>query len=354
MQRKIIHIDCDCYYAALEERDFPHLRGKPVAVGGQGPRSVLATCNYEARKFGVRSAMPGRMAKNRCPSLIVQPARFEVYRSVSEQIRSIFSRYTELVEPLSLDEAYLDVTDSTWFGGSATLLAEHIRAEIFSEVGITVSAGVAGNKYLAKIASDWNKPNGLFIVSPAKVDDFLVTLPVRKISGIGQKFSEKLASMNINTCGDLQQWSLPRLVEFFGKSGPWLYQRARGVDDRPVGGSGERKSLSIEHTFSQDRVNAQQCEQEILRLYEKLRERLNKKGSAPLKGIFLKVRYSSFKTQTIERNWGLTLESFQRLFQVRAENVEEGIRLLGIGVRFDNSVPEAQLSLWPQEDSNRI
>lgn len=333
---------------ALEQRDFPHLRGKPVAVGGQGPRSVLATCNYEARKFGVRSAMPGRMAKNRCPSLIVQPARFDVYRAVSEQIRAIFARYTDLIEPLSLDEAYLDVTDSTWFAGSATLLAEHIRSEIFREVGITVSAGVAANKYLAKIASDWNKPNGLFVVSPPMVDEFLVSLPVSKISGIGRKFTERLASMNIETCGDLRQWSLPRLVEFFGKSGPWLYQRARGIDDRPVASREERKSLSVEHTFQQDLLSAQQCGQEVCKLYESLQKRLRRNGAAPLKGIFLKVRYSSFKTQTIERNWPLTLESFQKLLQVRATGVESGIRLLGIGVRFDNPIPEAQLSLWPQ------
>jgi DNA polymerase-4 len=347
VQRKIIHIDCDCYYAALEERDFPHLRGQPVAVGGQGARSVLATCNYEARKFGVRSAMPSRMAKNRCPSLVIQSARFDVYRSVSAQIRQVFARYTDLIEPLSLDEAYLDVSGSTWFGGSATLLAEHIRSEIYNEVGITVSAGVAPNKYLAKIASDWNKPDGLFVVSPEKVDDFLVTLPVRKISGVGQKFSEKLAAVGIHTCGDLQQWSLPRLIELFGQSGPWLYQRARGIDERPVGGREARKSLSIEHTFQQDLVTEQACDQEILRLFGVLQQRLQGKQSVPLKGIFLKIRYSDFKTQTIERHWSLSLDNFYRLLRVKANCLDSGVRLLGIGVRFDNKIPESQLSLWP-------
>ena len=349
MQRKIIHIDCDCYYAALEERDFAELRGKPVAVGGTGPRSVLATCNYIARQYGVRSAMPSSMALARCPGLIIRPARFEVYRSVSQQIRAILNQYTDKIEPLSLDEAYIDVSDSSWFSGSATLLAEHIRQQIYQQLGIRVSAGVAPNKYLAKIASDWNKPNGLFVVEPSSVPGFVMDLPVQRVSGIGQKFAEKLAAMGIKTCGDLQKWSLPRLVQLYGKSGVWLYQRARGIDERDVGRQGAAKSMTVEHTYETNLETLQQSEQEVQALYRKLSDRLSDKTTPPLKSILLKVRYADFKTQTIERNWALSIANFQRLLRVKAPQSEQSIRLLGLGVRFANETPASQLSLWPND-----
>lgn len=347
MQRKIIHIDCDCYYAALEMRDFPHLRNRPVAVGGSGPRSVLSTCNYQARAYGVRSAMPAGRALALCPQLIIQPSRFDVYRAVSEQILTIYQRYTDKIEPLSLDEAYLDVTGSHWFGGSATLLAEHIRQEIYQETGITVSAGVAPNKFLAKVSSDWNKPNGCFVIAPNQVADFIVNLPVTKISGVGRKFNERLKQLGIQTCGDVQDWNLPKLIQYFGKSGLWLHQRARGIDDRPVGRVGHRKSLSIERTYSQDLDNAQDRVEHVESLYEQLRQRLSKKtGYAPIKSIFVKVRFGDFTTTTMERSWTLEAESFVKLVDSACSKNQQGIRLLGLGVRFSDSVAETQLSLW--------
>jgi len=353
MQRKIIHIDCDCYYAALEIRDFPHLKGRPIAVGGQGLRAVLSTCNYEARAYGIHSAMPTQRALSLCPGLIIQPHRFEVYRSVSEQIHSIFKRYSNQIEPLSLDEAYLDVTESTWFGGSATLLAEHIRQEIFNEVGITVSAGVAPNKFIAKVASDWNKPNGTYVVAPKDLELFVKHLPVNKINGVGKKFNEKLNSMGVQTCGDIQQWSLPKLVQFFGKSGPWLFQVSRGIDERAVGRSGKRKSMSIEHTFSSDLAGEQECLIQLPSLYGSLIERLDKKSLPPLKSVFVKVRFNDFSTTTMERPWALQDKSFQRLLQAACNKSPRAIRLLGLGVRFNDAAPEAQLTLWPAQDSTQ-
>jgi DNA polymerase-4 len=349
MQRKIIHVDCDCYYAALEMRDFPHLKGRPVAVGGIGPRSVLSTCNYEARAFGIRSAMPSRRALALCPSLTIQPHRFEVYRSVSEQIQQIFLRYVSVIEPLSLDEAFLDVTESNWFGGSATLLAEHIRQEIYQETGITVSAGVAPNKFLAKVSSDWNKPDGLFVVTPEKMDEFLVELPVNKINGVGKKFSERLNSLGIYTCGDIRNWALPRLIDQFGKSGFWLYQRARGIDDRKVGHFGTRKSLSIEHTFSNDLANENDCLEQIHRLYQSLQIRLTKRPTPPVKNVFIKVRFNDFKTTTMERQLSVELSSFEKLLKSASLKSTKAIRLIGLGVRFNDSASESQLDLWPEE-----
>ena len=351
MQRKIIHIDCDCYYAALEMRDFPHLRGHPVAVGGQSSRSVLSTCNYEARAFGLHSAMPSRRAVALCPQVIIQPHRFEIYRAASEQMMAIFARYADLVEPLSLDEAYLDVSDSLWFGGSATLLAEHIRAEVFREVGITVSAGVATNKFLAKVASDWNKPNGIFVVPPRRVDDFVSALPVKKIWGVGKKFNERLNQMGIKTCGDLQQWSMPKLVQFFGKSCPWLYQRSRGVDERAVGRTGTRKSQSIEHTFATDLAGEEECLKQLPELYAGLMKRINDKSCPPLKSVFVKVRFNDFTTTTMERPWALDAQSYQRLLQAACAKSAKAVRLLGLGVRFNEADSTDQLTLWGPNES---
>jgi len=351
MQRKIIHIDCDCYYAALEMRDFPHLRGRPIAVGGQSSRSVLSTCNYEARAFGLHSAMPARRAQALCPQVIIQPHRFEVYRAASEQMMAIFSRYADLVEPLSLDEAYLDVSESHWFGGSATLLAEHIRAEILAEVGITVSAGVAPNKFLAKVSSDWNKPNGIFVVPPHRVDGFVSQLPVKKIWGVGKKFNERLNQMGIKTCGDLQQWPMPKLVQFFGKSGAWLYQRARGIDERVVGRTGTRKSQSIEHTFAADLAGEDQCLNQLPQLFAGLMKRVDAKTSPPLKSVFVKVRFSDFTTTTMERPWAMEAESYQRLLRAACAKNPRAVRLLGLGVRFNEAGCAAQLSLWGPDES---
>jgi len=354
MQRKIIHIDCDCYYAALEMRDFPHLKGHPIAVGGNGRRSVLSTCNYEARSFGIHSAMPSGRALALCPQLVIQPHRFEVYKAVSEQIHRIFERFTDKIEPLSLDEAFLDVTDSTWFGGSATLLAEHIRQEIFHEIGITVSAGVAPNKFLAKICSDWQKPNGLFVLIPSKVDAFLVDLPVRKINGVGKKLTERLGQLGVQTCGDLQQWPLPKLIQYFGKSGLWLHQRAFGIDNRVVGRTGTRKSLSIEHTFTNDLADEAACLTALVALYEGLQKRMSKKTLPPIKGLFVKVRFNDFSTTTMERALEFSFSNFKKLIIAACTRQQLGIRLLGLGVKFDETPSESQLDLWPSEPNTQL
>ena len=347
MSRKIIHIDCDCYYAALEMRDFPALRGRPVAVGGQGPRSVLSTCNYEARRYGLHSAMPSRRALSLCPGLIIQPHRFDVYREVSEQIRQIFTRYTDRIEPLSLDEAFLDVSDSTWFGGSASMLAEHIRQEIVQETGITVSAGIAPNKFLAKIASEWQKPNGLYSISPSAVDEFLKGLPLKKINGVGSKFSQKLAEHGLHTCGDVLKWSLPRLTQYFGKSGLWLYQRARGIDHRPVGVRSHRKSLSVEHTFDTDLAGEAACLTQLTPLLDTLNRRLAAKDPTPIKGVFVKVRFNDFSTTTMERGLPCLRASYEQLLKAACQKSHRGVRLLGLGVRFEVKQSDDQLELWP-------
>ncbi len=328
-------------------RDFPQLCGKPVAVGGTGPRSVLSTCNYEARQFGIRSAMPSRRALSLCPSLIIRPSRFDVYRSVSEEIRDIFRQYTRAIEPLSLDEAYLDVTDSTWFGGSATLLAEHIRQEIYQKVGITVSAGIAPNKFIAKICSDWNKPNGVFVVTPNQIEKFLYALPVKKINGVGAKFNERLAESGIHTCGDVLKWNLPKLIQHFGKSGFWLHQLARGIDNRKVGSDRERKSVSTEHTFVTDLEDRQEQKDKILELYHQLETRLAKKPHPGFKSIFVKVRFSDFSTTTIERAWRLAPDNVVKLMEAASTKSDLGIRLLGLGVRFNDRESESQLDFWP-------
>lgn len=345
--RKIIHIDCDCYYAALEMRDYPHLRGLPVAVGGRGPRGVLSTCNYEARAFGVRSAMPTRRALNLCPDLIIQASRFDVYRSVSQQIRDVFARYTDQIEPLSLDEAFLDVTESEFAQGSATRLAEHLRAEIHREVGITVSAGVAPNKYLAKIASDWNKPDGLCVIPPARVDAFVRELPVNRLFGVGKKTAERLYSLGYRTCGDLQVASLAELIDRFGRFGPRLYQLSRGIDDRPVKVERERKSLSVEHTFDVDLSGLSACEEHLVRLFDELERRLSRQSKVTsIQRVFLKMRFRDFSQTTVERALPLSLASYRRLAEEAWARQSEPVRLLGLGVRFSEGGADRQLSLF--------
>ncbi|WP_199224152.1 DNA polymerase IV [Saccharospirillum sp. MSK14-1] len=345
--RKIIHIDCDCYYAALEVRDFPELRGFPVAVGGQGPRGVLSTCNYEARAFGVRSAMPTARARAMCPGLIIQPSRFDVYRSVSRQMRAIFARYTDQIEPLSLDEAYLDVSDSTAFAGSATRLAEHLRHEIKQELGITVSAGVAPNKYLAKIASDWHKPDGLCVITPDKVAEFVQALPVERLFGVGQKTAERMHQLGFRTCGDLQQASLMTLIDGFGRFGPRLYQLARGEDERPVRTERFAKSLSVEHTYPTDLSDETTCLQQLPTLFEELQRRLAKRTqTGAIERVFVKMRFRSFQQTTVERALPVTEASFTTLMTEAWSRRGEPVRLLGLGVRFAEQASNQQLALF--------
>ena len=239
--RKIIHCDCDCFYASVEMRDDPSLRGRPLAVGGRADqRGVVATCNYEARRFGIHSAMATAQAMKLCPELVVIPPAMEKYRIASSQIMAIYQDYTDIVEPLSLDEAYLDVTDSPHCKGSATLIAQEIRRRIVETVGITASAGVGPNKFVAKIASDWNKPDGLFLVRPEEVDAFVAALPVKKLHGVGKVTAEKLNRLGAQTCADLRGWSLDKLQEHMGSFGVRLYDLSRGIDHREVNTSRER------------------------------------------------------------------------------------------------------------------
>ena len=346
--KKIIHCDCDCFYAAIEMRDDPSLQNLPVAVGGKSDRrGVVATCNYKARQFGVRSAMPTAHALRLCPDLIVIPGTMAKYREAAQQIRQIFYRFTDKVEPLSLDEAYLDVSDCTDFQGSATLIAEEIRKIIAEEVGVTASAGVAPNKFLAKVASDLNKPNGQFVITPDNVEGFVKTLAVKRIFGVGKVTNEKLDRLGIKTCGDLQQKSLIELVDKFGTFGKRLHDLSFGVDNRQVNSS--RKSLSVEHTYSDDLLDQEACKAKISGLLLELRSRLRRVDSDYLvTKQFIKVKFNDFTSTTVERQLskGLPQESFEALLEQAWERGGRPVRLLGLGVRFvDTRQQEMALQL---------
>jgi len=294
--RKILHIDMDAFYASVEQRDDPSLKGKPVIVGWAGERSVVCAASYEARKFGVHSAMPASRAKRLCPAGIWLAPDFERYRAVSHQIREIFERHTPLVEPLSLDEAYLDVTHELTGIPTATETAETIRREIRDETHLTASAGVAPNKFLAKIASDWRKPDGCFVIRPHQVQPFLLLLPVRKIPGVGKATEAVLHEMKIETVGDLQQFDQPELVSRFGKWGTRLWELARGIDESPVVPSRKRKSWSSENTFAHDVTREEAAawiREQAQKLWESLEER-----SMRGRTVTVKLRTPNFQTAT--------------------------------------------------------
>jgi DNA polymerase-4 len=344
--RAIIHLDMDCFYAAIEVRDRPSLRGKPVGVGGAWDRrGVLTTCNYEARKFGVRSAMPTFMALQRCPNLIVLPTRFDVYRREAAVIRGILHRFTPLIEPLSLDEAYLDVTEHP---GASGPLAQVIRGTIFRKTKLTSSAGIGPNKLIAKIASEINKPNGQFEVAPEQVPEFMEKLSVRKIWGIGEKTERKLEELGAKTCGELQRFSRPELVDLFGKFGLDLYDLCRGIDHRPVEPDRPRKSLSTEETFAVDLTTVEQCEEKLEDLFQELMGDLaQKEATRSITKIFVKLKFNDFTRTTAERA-GLapTLEDFHSLLDEAFARTGKPVRLIGVGVRFAETTPEsAQMDL---------
>ena len=343
--RSIIHLDMDCFYAAIEVRDRPALRGKPVGVGGTRNRGVLTTCNYEARKFGVRSAMPTFMALQRCPQLILLPTRFDVYRREAAVIRGVLQRFTRLMEPLSLDEAYLDVTGHS---GAPAPLAQVIRDLIFQKTKLTSSAGIAPNKLVAKIASEINKPNGQLEVTPEQVPEFMQDLPVRKIWGIGEKTERKLEDLAVKTCRDLQRFSRPQLVDLFGKFGLELYDLCRGIDDRPVEPDRPRKSLSTEETFSFDLETLEACEQRMEELFGDLMADLAQKEAArDVTKIFVKLKFSDFTRTTVERA-GLepSLGGYRSLLAEAFARTGKPVRLLGLGVRLAQPVTaSAQLPL---------
>jgi DNA polymerase-4 len=345
--RKIIHCDCDSFYASVEIRDKPALRGLPVAVGGNADRrGVLTTCNYEARAFGVRSAMPTAQALRLCPELIVLPVAMDKYREASKGVRAVFDRYSDCIEPLSLDEAFLDVSDSEACQGSATLIAKEIKAAVKKEVGITISAGVAPNKFLAKIASDWQKPDGLTVIRPEQVAEFVQALPVKKIFGVGPVMAERLKAMGVETCADLQTVPLLTLIERFGTLGNRLHDLARGVDDRPVQPSRSRKSLSVEHTLNSDIETLPEAQAYLEKIQQELDKRLQRAGNPPFYKIFVKLKFSDFSQTTAEAIVDPQFpEQAQELLATAWQRSELGVRLIGLGVRFHN-LDASQLDLF--------
>ncbi|MEX2327040.1 MAG: DNA polymerase IV [Pseudomonadales bacterium] len=330
-------MDMDCFYAAVEMRDDPSLKGHPLAVGGAADRrGVVSTCNYEAREFGIHSAMATAYALRLCPQLKVLPVRMSYYAEVSRQLRTIFRRYTDIIEPLSLDEAFLDVSSVKMLGGSATLIAQDIRRAIRRELDLTASAGVAPNKFLAKICSDENKPDGQCVVTPDKIDEFVVQLPLKKIPGVGKVTVNKLAKHGLHTCADVREMGETELYRRFGNLGKLLYKRAWGIDDRPLTTQWIRKSLSVERTFATDIPDFNAATESLDKLFEELTVRLEKNGARPIKNQQVKLKFSDFKVTTMERASGsLDKSLFEELIPLAWERgVGKSIRLLGIGVTF--------------------
>lgn len=334
--RKIIHIDMDAFFAAVEQMDNPELRGKPIAVGGSESRGVVAAASYEARKFGVRSAISGVLAKKYCPELIFVRPRFERYKEISNQIHKIFRDYTDLIEPLSLDEAYLDVTQNKKGNPSASLLAQEIRNRIFNEVGLTASAGISINKFVAKIASDYNKPNGQKTVTPDEVIPFLEVLPIRKFYGVGKVTTEKMYQLGIFTGLELKNKSLEFLEKHFGKSGSYYYHVVRGIHNSEVKSSRIAKSVAAEHTFEVNLSSEIFMLEQLEKIANSLERRL-KKHNVSGKTVTLKIKYSDFTQQTRSKTLpyfiadkGLILETVKELLY--QERMKDSVRLLGISM----------------------
>lgn len=357
-QRKIIHIDADSFYASVETRENPELKGRPLAVGGRSDRrGVIAAANYEARKFGVHSAMASSRALALCPALLILPPQFELYRSVSAGFHQIFRDYTSLIEPLSLDEAYLDVTGASCCQGSATLIAREIRQRVREELGLTMSAGIAPNKFLAKVASDWNKPDGMFTITPDDVADFVLQLPVKKINGVGQVTAEKLRNMGVVTCGDLQGVPLEVLARRFGKYGKRLFDVARGEDHRQVQASRVRKSISVERTFATDIEDKPAMVTAVDELLDELERRFGKIAARyfPVKRV-VKIKYNDFTQTTLEELIGDTGEAwndrarFQQLVVTAWPRGAKPVRLLGAGLRLQPRAANdlGQMSLFDE------
>nr|WP_091353525.1 DNA polymerase IV [Amphritea atlantica] len=350
LQRKIIHCDCDCFFAAVEMRDDPSLREIPLAIGGSSERrGVISTCNYPARKFGIHSAMATAHALKLCPALKVIPGNMEKYRQASAAIMAIYEDYTDVIEPLSLDEAYLDVTGTTLKGGSATLIAREIRQRVKDTVGITISAGVAPNKFIAKIASDWNKPDGLCVITPDQLESFVLQLPVKKIYGVGKVTSAKLQQMGIETCADLRALSMAQLVDRFGRFGKRLYELSRGEDDRPVRTSRERKSISVEHTFSADLPDIASCLEQLPVMLNELESRFKRHSDQrEIAGGVIKLKFADFTQTTMEQSGTeCSLALYQHLCREAWERGKKAVRLIGVGYRLKpkNSQMAVQLKL---------
>jgi DNA polymerase-4 len=350
--RKIIHVDMDAFYASVEQRDNPELRGKPVAVGGQH-RGVVMAASYEARRFGVRSAMPSVTAKRRCPELIFVKTRFDVYRAVSQQIRAIFFDYTDLVEPLSLDEAYLDVTEDRHGLGSARAIAEDIRRRIREETGLTASAGVSYCKFIAKLASDHRKPDGLCVITPEKGPEFVGSLPVARFHGVGPVTARKMERLGIQTGADLQAWSLRQLQAHFGSSADWYWRICRGIDEREVKPDRPYKSVSAERTFDEDLRDPDRLIEELERISGYAWARVER-AEVVGRTVTLKVKYGDFTTITRSKSFPSPVPdraAFVAAGQALLAGLHplpKGIRLLGLGLHNlteVNSEMTAQLGL---------
>lgn len=335
-QRKIIHIDMDAFYASVEQMDNPALKGKPIAVGGNENRGVVSAASYEARKFGVRSALSGVLAKKYCPDLIFVRPRFDRYKEISKQIQKIFYEYTDLVEPLSLDEAYLDVTHNKKGNPSATLLAKEIRARILSEVGLTASAGISVNKFIAKVASDYNKPNGQKTVSGDEIVPFLENLPIQKFYGVGKVTTEKMFQLGIFTGLDLKNKTLEFLEQHFGKSGSYYYQVVRGIHNSPVQAKRTTKSVAAEHTFDVNLSSEIFMLEQLESISRQIEKRLQK-HSISGKTITLKIKYSDFSLQTRSKTMPYYISDKSLIFEIvkellYQERLKDSVRLLGIAL----------------------
>lgn len=356
--RKIIHIDMDAFFASVEQLDHPELRGKPVAVGGSSDRSVVAAASYEARKFGVRSAMPSVIAKRLCPGLIFVKHNFERYSEISGSVFNIFSRYTDLVEPLSIDEAFLDVTTDKLNIRSATLIAKNIREDIKAETQLSASAGISYNKFLAKIASDINKPDGIFLIRPEDAAKFIEKLPVQKFYGIGEVTAQKMHLLGIHTGADLRQWDLVSLVRNFGKAGVFFHDIVRGIDDRPVDTDQRRKSFGTELTFEKDLTTRFEIIAELYKLERELMERLDSEGVSG-RTVTLKIKFSDFRQITRSRTLQHYIRDFSTLHSavtsirsaIDLQNVR--IRLLGVTVSNLDTEEDSARQLYLFDDNEK-
>ena len=343
--RKIIHIDMDAFFASVEQLDHPEWRGKPIVIGYDGPRGVIAAASYEARKFGVRSAMRSKLAKELCPELIFVPHRIDRYKEISDQIRAIFHEYTDLVEPLSLDEAYLDVTENKKGLPSATLIAREIRDRIEAETGLTASAGISINKFLAKTASDINKPNGQKLIPPSEIHSFLEELPIERFFGIGKVTASKMKERGIFNGADLKSKSLEFLTENFGKSGGHYHQVVRGIQHSVVQPNRIRKSIRSERTFEVDLYDPKQISDEIRRI-GKMSVKVLKKKNIKGRTVVLKLRLSDFQTFTRSFSWPNFTKDEKKIVSkalelYRSEKWRGGIRLIGVGVtNLDTDLPK--------------
>jgi len=351
--RKIIHIDMDAFFASVEQRDNPDYKGKPLAVGYAGARGVVAAASYEARQYGVRSAMASKIALRKCPQLIFVLPRFDVYKSVSRQINDIFHEYTDLVEPLSLDEAFLDVTENHMMIAFATQIAQEIKQKIRERTGLTASAGVSFSKFLAKIASDYKKPDGLFVVIPEAAEQFVETLSIEQFYGVGKVTAERMHQLGIRTGADLKQWSEQGLVSNFGKAGHIYYQNARAIDERPVQSQRIRKSVSSETTFEKDMDSYEELRHELEKVTMDVIHYLSKNN---YKGrtVSLKIKYADFKIISRSKTFPGFISDFETLFDAGSEllklvDLSTKVRLIGIGIR--NNEEEV---IWTDDTQLRI